>query len=154
MSNILKLLLPKEIREQRRLLYAENQKYPAHLIEVPREQWPKGHFSLKAVVIAVWRSKDFLVQIYNERGRVRLSVCRTMIDSDGNYIEGIDWETMQRLKRECGFEGFDAVEIYPKDMDIVNVANMRHLWILRDDELPFIWRAKHETQEIPADKAS
>jgi hypothetical protein len=33
----------------------------------------------------------------------------------------------------------DAVEVYPPAGDVVNVANMRHLWVLRD-RLPFAWR--------------
>jgi hypothetical protein len=34
-----------------------------------------------------------------------------------------------------------AVEVYPKDSDIVNVANMRHLWLV-DDKTNIGWRKK------------
>lgn len=43
------------------------------------------------------------------------------------------------IKRQLGYGDFDAVEVYPKDNDVVNVANIRHLFIL-NEPLPFIWR--------------
>ena len=46
---------------------------------------------------------------------------------------------LQDIKRQAGLGDYMAVEIYPKDRDIVNVANMRHLWVLRDP-LQFGWR--------------
>lgn len=39
-----------------------------------------------------------------------------------------------------------AVEIYPAERDIVNVANMRHLWVL-PERLPFGWR-RDETGNV------
>jgi hypothetical protein len=47
------------------------------------------------------------------------------------WADGITWDTLQLLKRECGHGERWAVEVYPPDTDIVNVANMRHLWLLR-----------------------
>ena len=35
-----------------------------------------------------------------------------------------------QVKREIGFGDWYALEIFPRDGDIVNVANMRHLWML------------------------
>ena len=40
------------------------------------------------------------------------------------------------------------MECYPADRDVVNVANMRHLWLLHDLVLPFFWR-EAVTIEIP-----
>ena len=31
------------------------------------------------------------------------------------------------------------MEVYPRTADLVNVANMRHLWVL-PELLPFAWR--------------
>jgi hypothetical protein len=31
--------------------------------------------------------------------------------------------------------------VFPPDTDVVNVANMRHLWILAPGTLAFAWRA-------------
>lgn len=45
---------------------------------------------------------------------------------------------LQHLRTEAGYADRCAVEIYPPDQDIVNVANMRHLWIV---EMPdFAWK--------------
>ena len=46
---------------------------------------------------------------------------------------------MQAIKREVGLGDYMGVEIYPAERDVVNVANMRHLWVLRDP-LPFGWK--------------
>lgn len=89
----------------------------------------------------VLRSREFLAQIYNENGHVRISVCRTELDSEGYWKDGISWEELQRIKNECGFADQCAVEVYPPESDVVNVANMRHLWILPEPPA-FAWRAK------------
>ena len=130
-------------REQRRAaakyLALESKRYPAHLIPMPREEWPSG---TPSHLIEAWRSREYLVQVFEERTpavRVRLSINRTRITKDGGWSQDIPWEDMQRLKREAGFGMFDAVEVYPSDLDVVNVANMRHLWVMRE-QLAFTWR--------------
>lgn len=141
--SVLTLLSPSEIRERQRFLYKENREYPAQLVEIPQERWPVAPRVFKSEVIQVWRSRDFLVQIHREGEHIRITVNRTLMDRDGNYAEGISWDDLQRVKRECGYGQFDAVEIYPRDVDVVNVSNMRHLWILNPgDNLGVIWRAK------------
>jgi hypothetical protein len=87
----------------------------------------------------IYRSRNFLVQLYQEKNAVRLSVNRTDIDDNGEWLEGISWDTLQQIKSKIGYGEKEAVEIYPKDTDIVNVANIRHLFIL-DDPLPCVWR--------------
>jgi len=56
-----------------------------------------------------------------------------MIQNNGEYVEGITWEELQSLKDQSGYGNCCAVEIYPPNKDIVNVANMRHLWIPVED---------------------
>lgn len=92
----------------------------------------------------VFRSRDYLVQVYVSDGDIRISACRTELDSEGYWKDGISWEELQRIKNECGFADKCAVEIYPPEADVVNVANMRHLWIY---EPPFMWRSKHDGTE-------
>ena len=47
-----------------------------------------------------------------------------------------DWRDMQRIKNElCGPE-WEAVELYPKESRVVDMANQFHLWAIRD-EFPF-----------------
>lgn len=97
-------------------------------------------------VCQVWRSREFLVQVYYpEDGAIRLSLCRTQLNAEGSrWEDNISWDDIQRLKNECGYSDKDAVEIYPRDRDIVNVANMRHIWVLVESthNLDFIWRDK------------
>ncbi len=128
-------------RAQRRELERKNARLPAYLELVPRHEWPIQLQSTN--VLRVWRSRDFLVQEYAETGPVlvRLSVLRTTLDPKaGRWIDGITWDDLQRIKHECGYGHHDALELYPPDHDVVNVANLRHLWIMRD-LVPFGWRS-------------
>ena len=123
-------------REQRRQLERDNQKYPVALVQIPREEWL--HLARNRQT-EVWRSREFLVQIFQERDHViRLTVCRTTHNGSDWQAE-ISWDTLQRLKRECGFANEFAVEIFPAEVDLVNVANLRHLWVLPEPP-PFAWR--------------
>lgn len=116
-------------RAQRRQLERDNAKQPSALCEVPREQWP----SPAAPQLRVLRSREFLVQEFEATApaKVRLSVCRTTLTGD-RWQDGIAWEELQRLKRECGYGDADAIEVFPADADVVNVANMRHMWVMAD----------------------
>lgn len=135
-------------RAQRRQLERDNAKLPLVLQFVPPERWPlKLEGSGK--VAEAWRSRDYLVIVYNDHpGIQRLSVCRTIVGTSLNgedrWLDGIAWDELQRIKRETGRGHLDAVEVYPADRDIVNVANMRHLWVITDcsSRLNFIWRAR------------
>lgn len=127
-------------RAQRRQLARESAKQPAALREVPRHEWPIEQRTRGPQ--RVWRSRDFLVQEYAETDPVlvRLSVLRTTIDPKaGRWADGITWDVLQRLKREAGYGDADAVEVFPRDSDVVNVANMRHLWVMAGP-LGFAWR--------------
>lgn len=123
-------------REQRRQLARENAKWPSALVEIPRSQWPNPD----GPQLRVLRSREFLVQEFPADGMAlaRLSVNITAMDSD-RWRDGIPWEDLQRLKAEAGYPMHDAVEVYPRAVDVVNVANMRHIWIMRE-LLPFAWR--------------
>lgn len=123
-------------RAQRRQLARDNAKQPDALQSVPREQWPSN---IPDRLVKVFRSREYLVQVFQEGAFGRLSISRTMLVGD-RWRDGISWDDLQRLKREAGFGDYDAVEVFPRDHDIVNVANMRHLWIM-PTLLPFAWRA-------------
>lgn len=128
-------------REQRRELARQNAKLPLTLQLVPRHEWPEHLQS--APIRRVWRSRSYLVQEYIEAApvSVRLSILRTTLDPQaGRWVDGITWDELQRIKREVGYGDRDAVEIYPADRDVVNVANLRHLWVLAEP-VPFAWRA-------------
>jgi len=123
-------------RDQRRALARENAKRPTTLVEIPRSEWPNPG----APQLRVLRSRDYLVQVFGapQPAVARLSICRT--EHDGRrWLDGIPWDDLQRLKAEAGFAHLDAVEIYPRACDVVNVANMRHLWVMHAP-LSFAWR--------------
>lgn len=126
-------------REIRRQLERENAKWPETLKPIPADQWPDLS-AMKKPPIAVWRSRDFLVQEFIEGdGCRRLSVNRTTCGRDGRWDADISWDELQLIKRQVGYGNHYAVEIYPLDRDVVNVANMRHLWVL-STPLPIGWR--------------
>lgn len=129
-------------REQRRQMQRDNAKLPSRLAVVPRHTWPALYDGNPNAPTEVWRSRDFLVQCYRAEAPAlcRLSVNRTTLSGD-RWVEGISWEELQNIKTECGFGCMDAVEVFPDHRDVVNVANMRHLWILSPGNLPFAWRA-------------
>ena len=126
-------------RAARRRLQGQNSRLPNHLVQVPQSAWP---FPPPRNVVEVWRSSGFLVQVYREAGHIRLSVCRTHLGNDGKWDGDITWDELQRLKAECGRGDQTAVEIYPPEVHVVNVANMRHLWLL-DAPPSFMWRNNH-----------
>lgn len=123
-------------REQRRQLERDNERWPRTLARVPHDDWPAR---TPPGIAEVWRSRDFLVQVYQpQSGAERLTVCRTAHDGD-RWHDSIAWDDLQRLKAECGRGARWAVEIYPADSEVVNVANMRHLWVVADAPA-FAWR--------------
>lgn len=135
----------KQRREAIRQLDRENERWPSALTLVPVERWLPSDLDrhVESVRVSVWRSCHFLVQVFSERGGIiRLSVNRTTMDEmRDRWAENISWDDLQRLKNEAGFADRDAVEVFPVAGHEVNVANMRHLWIL-PEPLPFVWRKK------------
>lgn len=106
---------------------------PTRLTQVDKSRWPPT--SEAKAPIQVWESREFLVQVYpafRSDAMLRLSVCRTTYRTDGRNDDRITWEELQRVKREVGYGEYYAVEVYPRDSDIVNDANMRHLWVYAD----------------------
>lgn len=127
----------KRIRDNKKYLEKENAKYSDLFMEIPKESWPiiPRHHLEPAKVL---RSRKFLVVIYPEKNALRISVNRTMINNRGEWIPDISWEELQEVKRLIGYGDHLAVEIYPRDKDVVNVANMRHLWLIDNLEIGWV----------------
>jgi len=51
--------------------------------------------------------------------------------------EGIGWDVVQTIKNELFGPDALAIEFYPPAHDVVDETNMRHLWELPADLLPF-----------------
>lgn len=124
-----------KISAAKRELKAANKRYPTHLVEIDKENWPSLDNDTRFRVL---RSRHFLVQVFDEGECLRMSVNKTDIDHDGGWKENVSWEQLQQLKRQAGYGNLYAVEVYPCDSDLVNVANMRHLWIM-DKPLGIGW---------------
>lgn len=101
------------------------------------------HARLPVGCYDVWCSKTLLVQLYEatDRSPVRMSVFRVGEMIDGRFPDGISWDELQQAKSEVGFGDIDAVEIYPRDSDVVNVANARHLFLIPEG-VPFRWKSE------------
>ena len=136
-----------ELSLKRKFLREESRKFGPSMSEIPQNQWPSDPDPTRA---KVWRSNKFLAQLFLEVCVDRLSICRTELNNQGGWKDGISWEELQLIKSQCGFGHLDAVEIYPPDADVVNVANMRHLWLL-SIALPFGWHSVEEEDEQQRD---
>lgn len=126
--------------------------WPVHLAPVPEDQWPP-RAGYTEYPIAVWRSREFLAQVFEAPALGgtevrRLTVNRVTMRADGHWDQDIAWDDLQRVKRETGHGDWYAVEIYPRDRDVVHVANMRHLWLLAEP-LALGWFARPEEASHP-----
>ncbi len=130
---------PSAVQRKRRFLQEENKKWPLEMVSIPRDQWPED---LDPRRFNVWRSREFLVQGFMENhGIVRLSVIRTELNDRGEFADGLTWDQLQWIKDSVGFADRDAVELYPRSCDVVNRANMRHVWVL-PEPCSWAWRKK------------
>jgi hypothetical protein len=80
-----------------------------------------------------WRNRQFFAAFYIEHERnTRISVNRTELMPCGNWKGDITWDELMEVKRGIGFGGSWMVECYPPDSEVVNVCNMRHLWLTHE----------------------
>lgn len=66
-------------------------------------------------------------------GLVHLSIQR----KDGDEIVA-NWDFFQKIKNDLFGDESQMVEVYPKESNLVNYANIRHFWVLPNDYvIPF-----------------
>lgn len=135
-------------REQRRALQRaadkENRLWPVFPVEIPRSDWP---LSVLIEVERVWRSRCFLIQLYRVPLKefpayARLSVQRVeaaAFRADRDKAPAISWEELEALKNNLGFSDRMALELFPPGNQVVNVAPMRHLWLVPPGFINFAW---------------
>lgn len=125
-------------KDVRRALRRESARFGPELTEIPVPDRVRQRPGAPARAL---RSRTHLVQVFEEAGGVlRLSVNLADIGRDGDWLDGITWDDLQRLKAEAGYGDREAVEVYPPDADLVDVAAIRHLWVLPEGErMPFSW---------------
>ena len=114
-------------KDMRKQLNKENLKKPKHLVEIPKDQWPDKNRTDR---LRAWSSRYFLVQEFQEKNAIRISVNRSSVKKDGSWVDNISWDELMNIKDQLGYGESYAVEVYPANINIVNVANMRHLWVL------------------------
>lgn len=123
---------------------AQVAKLPDELTEWPRDQWWETRIPDDEASIRIWKSKTVMVQLFIDdtggHNRKRLSINRVeCFKNSANWIDGkFTWDDLMDIKRACGFGDTYAIEVFPRDRDVVNVANIRHLWLL-DEPLPIGW---------------
>ncbi len=116
-----------KLKAKKSYMRKQNAQYTEAFEEVPRSEWPAD---IPERLDRAYRSCQFFVQVYDlPDGVIRLTVCRTVVDGD-NWAAEISWDSLQDIKRRLGYGDCYAIEIYPRDIDLVNVAAMRHLWVL------------------------
>lgn len=119
----------------RKAFEIENKKWPNKFVEIPVERWC---MDVRELPIKVLRHRKYVVQVHVEKGYTRLSIHKTTILKSGQWEDGLQWDELQKIKREIGYGDKWAVELFPPDEQTVNVANMRHLWLI--DEPVFGWK--------------
>lgn len=134
-------------REQRRAMIRDQHQHvralPARLTPVPHEEFPTlPHPGAKAP-LRIWRSSKYLVQQFDAANPVfpmliRLSINRTRMGANGHWEDGLTWDELQAIKTEIGYGDWYGLEVYPPDSQVVNVANIRHLWLM-PTSLPIGW---------------
>jgi hypothetical protein len=114
----------------------ENKKFEQDkMVRVPTPEEMKG---IDNPPYELWRSRDFIVFLFNDKGFVRISAVRSSINDNGDWSDDITWDELFMLKCSVGFEHSDCVEVFPAVADYVNVSNMRHLWVM-NDPIAFKW---------------
>jgi hypothetical protein len=116
-----------EFDQRSAYLKMENAKWGSQMEPVPESHWPRT----EPRPVAVFRSRLFLAQVFAPaNGGQRISVCRTEITREGDWRADIGWEELMQVKDGCGFAEHWAAEIFPPNSEVVNVANLRHIWII------------------------
>lgn len=127
----------------------ESARFPDVMQEIPQAEWPpiSPDMAPELIPLAVWRSKKFFAQVVKEpNGAVRISVNRVMMNDKYDYVDGITWDDLFAIKNQIGFADRDCIEIYPAQADLVNVANIRHLFVL-DAPHPYNWENNRKRKE-------
>jgi len=115
---------------------------PFKMIEVPMEKWRHLNGNKDSDVIrvfqcskylVVFQCSKYLVQIRKHRDKVRMAINKvhhTFKHGKPIWQDGITWDELQEIKNQCGFEDCWLCEYYPPKDKVVNVANIRHLWVI------------------------
>lgn len=85
-----------------------------------------------------WVSRKYLVSLYEDSHCLRMTICRTSVDNNGNWVDGITWDEIQAIKEEVGYGNMWGLEVFPASDKLVNVASMRHVFLF-PNKPEFAW---------------
>lgn len=108
-----RLMTKQEIYKARKFLRKENKRWPIVLTDVLREERHNFAGDPKLHHIRVLRSRSYLVQVCRDQGHMKLAINRTAIGDDGKWVDGLTWDELMEVKKQCGYEDWWAVEVYP-----------------------------------------
>lgn len=133
----------KAFQSVRREFQQECRKHGEEFIKIPDEKTKDIKCDGKRPE-ACFRNRSFFVMLFMDdcygTPYLRMSVNRTELDNEGGWKGGITWDELMAVKRGIGFADLWMTEVYPPDEDIVNVANMRHLFLV--NQPPYAWSQK------------
>jgi hypothetical protein len=110
---------------------------PFKMVKIPEEEWKhlnNGNPATK--IFETWKSSRFLVQIRFHGNRIKLCVNKVLYTKKNGKIhwqDGITWDELQEIKNQVGYKDFWLCEYFPPQDKVVNIANIRHLWLLDYD---------------------
>jgi len=67
------------------------------------------------------------------------------VESDNN--KSLSWEELQAIK-DIRFNNLDFIEVYPKEKEVVNKANVRHLIHIKGFKVPYLSDLETEFKEV------
>lgn len=94
---------------------------------------------------SVWKNNRYIVQIYRRAlgGGAMEASHLAVRRNDESEIQG--WDDLQRIKNELAGGDRVALEIYPPEAEVIDQANMRHLFVLPAGTVaPFTIRGRWE----------
>ncbi len=93
-------------------------------------------------LLTVWKNNLYSVQVYRRAyGSAEEALHLAVRRHDESAVQG--WDDLQRIKNELAGGHRVAIEIYPDEAELMNQANMRHLFVLPDGApAPFTIRGR------------
>lgn len=87
-----------------------------------------GFSSPMGRLVRAWKNNLYVVQCYERHTDWGLVVIAMIRSNDG--VSEPRWATKQRIKNELFGPDAVAFEVFPGEEDLVDAANMYHLWVM------------------------
>lgn len=111
------------------------------MVEVPETKWPALPGPRR--VVRFWANNKYTCMEYPPR-RTEFGIVRRLLIQRVTAERIARWEPLQRIKNEVVGTATLAIEVYPREDDVVNDCHVYHLWVLPEGyPLPGIGLSKH-----------